>query len=143
MSAVGLLAGAPPWEAGRHEMPWFSRWLADATSYAPGLVRVVMDATVGSMRWVVRTNSFKVRIDRWLEAERKKEEEGKDEQASSLKQQDDKKLAEEIEEERLTTADRRERLLRLLFEPFAQGSTAAVQEAQLLTQPWGFRFDDV
>ena len=42
-----------------------------------------------------------------------------------------------------TIEEQRERLLRMAFEGFAQGAEGFVHEAQLLTQEWGFRFEDV
>lgn len=41
-------------------------------------------------------------------------------------------------------SERRERMIRILFEPFAQGAGAFVQEARLLTSlDWGFRVEDI
>jgi pimeloyl-ACP methyl ester carboxylesterase len=39
--------------------------------------------------------------------------------------------------------ERRQRTLRMMFEGFAQGSNASVDEAKLLTQDWGIPFEDV
>ncbi|KAL4758081.1 alpha/beta fold hydrolase [Aspergillus foveolatus] len=47
------------------------------------------------------------------------------------------------EESTLPTEERREMALRMVFEAFAQGGAATVQEAILLAQDWGFRFEDV
>ncbi|KAE9402671.1 alpha/beta-hydrolase [Gymnopus androsaceus JB14] len=46
------------------------------------------------------------------------------------------------ESESLTIEEQRTRLLRILFEPFAQGAEGCVHEAQLLTQNWGIRYED-
>lgn len=40
-------------------------------------------------------------------------------------------------------AARRERLVRILLEPYAQGSRGFVQEAYILTHPYGFHLKDV
>ena len=58
-------------------------------------------------------------------------------------ERDRERSTEKDEKQSLTTENRCDRLLPLLFEPFAQGAAASVQEAQLLTQSWGFRFNDV
>ncbi|KAL9125260.1 MAG: hypothetical protein Q9217_005508 [Psora testacea] len=143
MSAVGVLAGAPPWEAGTKEVLWSAWLVAVAANYAPGALRVVADAVVGGLRWVVETEWFKGRMDRWLEGVKEKEDERRKEKGGSAEKRERERSAEEDEEQSLTTENQRERLLRLLFEAFAQGAAASVQEAQLLTQSWGFRFEDV
>lgn len=47
------------------------------------------------------------------------------------------------ESEDLSTAEARKRMLSASLEAFAQCSKASIQEARLLSQDWGFRFEDV
>jgi pimeloyl-ACP methyl ester carboxylesterase len=47
------------------------------------------------------------------------------------------------EQSELSTKQRREQVLAMAFEAFAQGSVATVQEASLLSHDWGFRLEDV
>jgi hypothetical protein len=42
-----------------------------------------------------------------------------------------------------STAQRRERLMDLIFEGFAQGTSGFVHETQMLTGHWGFKFEDI
>jgi pimeloyl-ACP methyl ester carboxylesterase len=138
MSAVGVLAGAPPWEAGIKDVMWSSWLTALAVNNAPGASTVVVDATVGGTRRLVETEWARRRIEQWLEGMENKVEELRKEKGESAKE------ADEEDEQSLTIQMRRERLLRRLYEAFSQGSAASVQEAQLLTQRnWGFRFKDV
>ncbi|KAJ9658774.1 hypothetical protein H2198_003520 [Neophaeococcomyces mojaviensis] len=121
MSAVGLMASAGPWDAGVKDIPWSGWFTYLAATYVPGGFRIVTDGLLGALRWIVRTEMVTRRLDKWLEGIQKKEEERGD----------------------ITTEDRRNKLLKMLFEGFAQGSAGFVLEAQLLSQPWGFRFEDV
>ena len=142
MSAVGVMAGAPPWEpgpgevlptrVGRRYMSLSRRMLAMAADYVPTGLRVVANALVSAIRWIVTTKPVRRRIDAWLE--------------KSVKEEKDKRLQrgdEDSEEEQLTTEQRRQRLFRMLFEAFAQGADATVQEIQLLTHHWGLKFEEI
>jgi pimeloyl-ACP methyl ester carboxylesterase len=143
MSAVGVMAGAPPWEAGTKEVLWSSWLTAMAASYAPGALRVVMDGVVRGSRWAVEADWVRWRIERWLEGLEKEEDERRKKRSGWTEERERKRSTEKDEKRSLATENRCERLLPLLFEPFAQGAAASVQEAQLLTQSWGFRFKDV
>ncbi|KAF7503157.1 hypothetical protein GJ744_004261 [Endocarpon pusillum] len=143
MSAVGVLAGAPPWEAGTKEVLWYSRLAAVAANYAPGALTVVGDAAVRGLRWVVEPEWVRCRLERWLEAVEKKEEQRRKENGGWTEEREHERSTEKDERQSLKTESRCDRLLPLLFEPFAQGAAASVQEAKLLTQSWGFRFEDV
>ena len=121
LSAVGLMAAAGPWVSGIQDVPW-SSWLTSlAAVYTPSGLRVATDGIVWLSRRVVATELIAKRIDAWLQ---------------SLEKEAD-------EEDDLTIEERRERLLRIAFEGFAQGARGMVQEAQLLTGDWGFRLEDV
>lgn len=121
LSAVGLMAAAGPWVSGIQDVPWTS-WLTSlAAVYTPSGLRVATDVTVWLAKRVVYTELIAKRIDAWLQ---------------SLEKEAD-------EEDDLTIEERRERLLRIAFEGFAQGARGMVQEAQLLTGDWGFRLEDV
>lgn len=145
MTAVGVMAGAPPWEAGVQQVSWYRRVVALAAIHTPTGLRVVMDALVGLTRWIVYSGPVTRRIDKWLESVREKEKlkaEAKA-KADSTKQGDGETVAVD-EEVQSTIAESREWLMRLLFDGFAQGSRATVQEARLLSAySWGFKFEDV
>ena len=119
LSAVGVLAGAPPWEAGTQDVPRTSRATASAAKFWPAGLAGMTNALVGLFRMGLTTRPATKRIEDWLS----KAEPGT---AGTPSMQ-----------------EKRERLLRTLLEGFAQGSEGFVQEAQLLTQDWGFRFEDV
>ena len=121
LSAVGLMAPAGPWGSGTQDVP-MSSWLTSvAATHTPSALRLATDGLVWLARKAVATSAVARRIDAWLK---------------TLEQEDNGKEESPIEE-------RRERLLRVAFEGFAQGSQAMVQEAQLLTGDWGFRLEDV
>lgn len=133
LSAVGLFASGPPWIAGRQYMSRGRRMLASAVTYWPSAVRVVANAVIGLAKWVANAGPVTRRIDAWIESlDAKKKKEGKDEE-------------EDVEgDEPLTIAQRRERLYRMGFEGFAQGSQGFVRETQLLVaDDWGFKFEEV
>ncbi|KAF2099402.1 alpha/beta-hydrolase [Rhizodiscina lignyota] len=129
LSAVGVMAGAPPWEAGPEKMTLGRRWLRWAAVNTPTALRILTDGLVGLLRWIVSTGPITKRIDKWLESTSKGEQEKEPLLAA---------------EEPRSVVERREQLLRLAFEGFAQGSAASVQEARLLSeQDWGFKFEDI
>lgn len=119
VSVVGVLAGAPPWEAGRHLMPWWSRWSNTAAVYAPRVSRWFYDMIIWASKKLLDTRSATVRIDSYLERTPSKSR------------------------EILSLEERRQALLAILFEAFAQGSTAMVQELLLLSQHWGIKYEDI
>ena len=119
ISAVGIMAGAPPWQAGTQELPLSSRAVASMVKFWPAGLRILAAAQVGILRPCLNTRLASKRIDDWL---------------SKVEPENDDKSS--IEQ-------RRERFLRLVFEGFAQGTKAFVQETQLLTQNWGIEFEKV
>jgi len=121
MSAVGLLASAGPWEAGMKDVPWSSWFTYLAATYTPKGLEFVSDGALTALRWISGTKLVTGWLDKWLESLQKTQDNQSD----------------------LTITERREKLLRLVFEGFTQGSAAFVQEAQLLSQAWGFKFEDV
>jgi len=134
LSAVGVLAGAPPWEAGPQYMPWYSRATSWAATYWPTGFGAVTNALIAIIRWIMTTGPVTRWIDKLLESVKKAKKE-------STAAEDDLGLEEDVQP---TTAERRKRLIRLGFEGFAQGSEGFVQEAQLLSaQDWGFKFEDI
>lgn len=138
MSAVGVMAGAPPWEVGAHHMSWPRRVTSQAAMRVPAGLGLVTDGLIGLTRRVASSNLVTKRIDAWLESEQKKERlEAKED---GTKQENEGNVG----EENPTIPERRERLLRIMFDGFAQGSRGFVQETQLLSdQSWGFEFEDL
>lgn len=128
MTAVGVACGSPYWtEGGFEDMPWWSRigyWLA---RYTPWLGMVLTDGLVGSARWLSRTKWARRTMEEALEKERQKQREQGNRE----------------EEEKLTIAEAREEVLRMLFEGFTHGSRPAVRECWLFTSDWGFKIRDV
>lgn len=133
LSAVGLFASGPPWVAGAHHMPFSARILAPLARNWPSGTRVLFDGIVGATKWSVTTNYVSKAIDGWLEKLDQKEREMK----SLVKEEQDRIHGSDIKE-------RRERLLRITLEAFAQGSQGTVDETNILTgTSWGFEFEDV
>lgn len=118
LGAVGVLAGAPPWTApssvGR--MPLISRLGRAATYYTPGMTASIFAAFVKTTRWAAQSARGHKGMEEWLVRQGASPEGAK---------------------------EARERMVRVVMEAFAQGPAAAVEEAVLLTQDWGFAFSDV
>ncbi|KAL4780097.1 Alpha/Beta hydrolase protein [Aspergillus varians] len=119
LSAVGVLAGAGPWAAGRQYVSTARRLLSLGAIYSPTALRVLIDGLVDTSRWCIRTGPATRWVDNWLEKQ------------------------ESQEESDLPTEDRRKMVLAMMFEAFAQGAAATVQEAGLLSHDWGFQFEDI
>ena len=119
LTGVGILAGAGPWAAGREHISIARRIISLAASHSPTAFRVILDALVGVCRYGVSTRPVIRWLDKWLEKQ------------------------ESAEESKLPTEERREMAMKMIFEAFAQGGAATVQEALLLSRDWGFRFEDV
>ncbi|BCS17271.1 alpha/beta fold hydrolase [Aspergillus puulaauensis] len=119
LSGVGVLAGAGPWSAGMQYVSLARRLTSLAATYTPVGFRVILDGLVSTLRWTVTTGPATRWIDAWLEK-----------QATS-------------EKGTLSIEERRQMVLDMSFEAFAQGSGATVQEAVLLSHAWGFKFEDV
>jgi pimeloyl-ACP methyl ester carboxylesterase len=136
MFAVGVVAGGPPWAAGAEHMLMSARATSWAASNMPSMLGIVAQTLVVVARWIVTSGPVTRRIDAWLESEQKKRD------AEAKK--DDAKQENMDDDEQFTTAERRERLFRVLFDGFNQGPKAFVQEARLLSaQDWGFELEDI
>ena len=121
ISAVGLMSSAPPWEAGPALMSRPRRAMRLAATHWPSSLRFTSALLLWTALRALRTETVTRRLDDWLE----------------------KVHADAGTTDGLTVRERRENLLRMAGEGFSQGVDAFVQETQLLTQPWGFRFADV
>ncbi|KAK0715428.1 Alpha/Beta hydrolase protein [Lasiosphaeris hirsuta] len=139
LTAVGVMAGMGTFEASAKPLiPFGPRFLGVASRHWPAMVRVVTDVIVGVVRWVMETGFVTRRMDRWLEGVERKEKEA----AAAKAAAGDAPVDEEVEDKR-TLAERREELIHIGFEGFAQGAAGAVQEAQLTGQDWGFKMADI
>ncbi|KAL2820160.1 Alpha/Beta hydrolase protein [Aspergillus cavernicola] len=118
LSAVGILAGAGPWAAGMQYVSMTRRVISVAATRSPAAFTRVVDGLVQTSRWAVHTGPVTKWLDTWLEKQESRDESD------------------------MPTKQRREMLLTMMFEAFAQGSAATVQEAALLSHDWGFRFED-
>ncbi|KAL2851226.1 Alpha/Beta hydrolase protein [Aspergillus pseudodeflectus] len=119
LSAVGILAGAAPWDAGLQHVSTSRRLLSWAATSSPTALGSVFNGIIGVSRWAANTSPVTRWIDNWLEKQ------------------------ESPENSDLSTKQRREQVLAMAFEAFAQGSAATVQEASLLSHDWGYRLEDV
>jgi hypothetical protein len=119
MSAVGIMAGAGPWEAGKTHIDYSRRALYSAAKNWPKSLRMTTNVLVATLRKLAATQMVTRRIDEWL---------------NSIKQK---------HEEHIPVEEQRKQLLRMVFDGFAQGSEGAVLETQLLAEHWGFRFEDI
>ncbi|KAL4908632.1 hypothetical protein BDW74DRAFT_102288 [Aspergillus multicolor] len=119
LSAVGILAGAGPWEAGRQYVSTGRKLTSLAATHTPTVLKAILDAAVSASRWAVSTRPATQWLDDWLERQ------------------------ESAEDSTMLTEERREMMLRMVFQAFAQGGAATVHEAVLLTHDWVFRFEDI
>jgi pimeloyl-ACP methyl ester carboxylesterase len=139
MSAVGLLASAPPWEAGTRHVTRTRKVAHSFSTNWPVLMRVFCDMLVTTTRVAAYSPLGRALLNRVLH---RKSEHAPD----ALKRTeeppiDDRKLT--INERDLSVDEKRDQVLRFLFEGFAQGSGAFVHEAMLLTHPWGINFENM
>ncbi|KAL4816803.1 Alpha/Beta hydrolase protein [Aspergillus spinulosporus] len=119
LAGVGILAGAGPWAAGREHISIARRLISLAATHSPTVFRVFLDAFVEACRWGVSSRPVTRWLDNWLEKQ------------------------ESAEKSTLPIEERREMALKMIFEAFAQGGTATLHEAVLLSHDWGFRFEDI
>ncbi|MCJ1308648.1 hypothetical protein MMC25_002301 [Agyrium rufum] len=170
LTAVGVVAGAPLWDRGilTRGVPWYARLNYLLGNYFPLGLKVVTSALVGASHWALTTKYAEKKIDAWLEstakaeaAKKEEEEEGKTNkgeeaenspsEATPLLATTETEAAGEVPSSSPSSpdkppappAERRQRLMRLLFEGFAQGTSGLVQETQLLSRDFGFRFEDI
>ncbi|KAI3320137.1 alpha/beta hydrolase [Xylariaceae sp. AK1471] len=145
MSAVGLMAPAGPWkEAGIAGVPLSARITAFMAYYWPGTLRVVTAGVVGLSRWLVTTGLVSRAIDRWLE---KISIEKGGERETPIPSTTTLTTSQPNPSPAATTAsikEKREALLRFVFETFRQGTAPMVRESQLLTwEGWGLPLEEV
>ncbi|KAJ5095488.1 hypothetical protein NUU61_004844 [Penicillium alfredii] len=119
MSAVGILAGAGPSQAGRHQMPYLYQASGVLAERWPAGLRTILSLVVGTLQKAANTRI----ATRWLD----------DYWGKSFPEKPQNLAVEEV----------RAILLRMLFDGFAQGAQPAVQEARLLSQDWGIPFEEV
>ncbi|KAF9738723.1 hypothetical protein PMIN06_011142 [Paraphaeosphaeria minitans] len=136
LSGVGILSGMGTYEKTDIELvPMPSRatgWLA---RNVPRVLRMVTNAFVAGLRRIVKWKWVQKRLDQIVQdAKQYKNEWEKDALGAPTQEETD---------ERWTPKASRERLLNALFEPFHQGSNGVVKEAALVSQPWGFRLEEI
>jgi len=135
-TSVGFFAGAPPWGMGAEKVSIYRRVMAWMSRRTPAVLSVILDASVGTLKWLTSTGP----VMRWI-----------DQLLIKLKDANNKKQKPDGEDDfglgadgEMSITESRQRLLGLLYGGFAQGSTACVEETRLLSEPdWGFRFQDV
>ncbi|KAK9415049.1 hypothetical protein SUNI508_10654 [Seiridium unicorne] len=126
LSATGLLASAASWESGYYDVPLSARLTSWAATYFPSPLCWLMDLSLGLLRRALDTNAGKKFLDSLIAKA-----------AATV----DKKV--EATDDQETIEERRNRALQVGFESFAHGSRGVVQEAYLLTHPYGFRLEDM
>ena len=131
VSGIGLLSSGGPYDkkSSWKVVPTLSQMGYYAAHYTPRILGMVAGGIVTATKWILRTGP----ITRWLDK-------------SIMARAETASVGEPGEDDvqiKRTPEERRERLIRLLFEGFAQGPQAAVQEAQLLSQHWGFDLEDM
>ena len=119
LSAVGILAGAPPWIAGTKDILLISRILARFSRTWPSGLLALSDIIVKAARHSFDNPRVMELMRRSLEQKAK------------------------ADEKDIPVEERRMRLIRTLMEGFAQGSEVIVHESRLLTGDWGFTFEDI
>lgn len=119
LSAVGIMGGAGPWEAGAHHMSLPYRLSAFMAHRWPSGYGRVLSLLLWMLRRALSSHSGIQRIN--------------------------KALAKNVEGQRSdkSAAELRETMARQIFEAFRQGTGPAVYDAQLLTSSWGIKFEDV
>ncbi|RAO70595.1 uncharacterized protein BHQ10_006607 [Talaromyces amestolkiae] len=139
VAGVGLFASGGPWAAGTHHMSLMRRMMRALAVYWPYGLGLLLNVLVRGFRAVATSGPIVRRVDAWLEAQDKKKKEKEQESAASI--ENDTSIA----NPKKTPAERRKYLLDVLInEPFVQGASATVLEADLLSSPdWGFKFEDV
>ncbi|KAJ5273543.1 hypothetical protein N7478_008668 [Penicillium angulare] len=130
ISGVAFLAGSPPWIAGTKDVTVSRKLLSRAAIYCPGILEILLNRLFIALRWILESGPLTRWLDNWIDGMKRDKVKNSDEQQSE-------------KNEELPTAEARRRVLSTSFEAFAQGSKAAVQEARLLSQDWGFKFEDV
>lgn len=127
LASVGLLCSAAPWEAGTQGLPWSARLGSYAAAYFPSVSVAIIDFCLNLARRLAASKYGQNALD------------GIAVKAAATA---GKEIPEAEKTPGAVTA-RRERLLAVFLEPFAQGSRGFVHEAFLLSQPYGFRLEDI
>ncbi|KAJ5975096.1 hypothetical protein N7481_008803 [Penicillium waksmanii] len=160
---VGVIAGSPPWygvggKFNAKDVTLSRRILAWGSVSYPGVIRWVADGILGGLRWVVKTEFVGGLIDRWIEGVKGLEQQRQSSKgentgsiasekanasSSSSPEERDYEKQDSLETDELSITRARNHLLSSSLEAFTQGSHAAIQEARLLSQPWGFELEDV
>lgn len=119
LSAVGLLASGGPYDKGLQHIPTRSRLGRWAAYWWPSGFSALSGGVVGTAKWALQTGPG----TRWFEDIIKKQNESSGQKSSR------------------TVKEQREDATRIIFEGFAQGPQAFVQEAAILSQDWGFKLE--
>ncbi|KAJ5167914.1 uncharacterized protein N7482_003508 [Penicillium canariense] len=119
LSAVGIMGGAGPWEAGAQHMSWPYRLSAFTAQHWPSAYGGVLRLLLWMLRRALSTPSGIQRIDKALN--RHIGDLGSTQSAAEL----------------------RDTIALQLFEAFRQGTPPAVHDARLLTSSWGIKFEDI
>lgn len=119
LSAVGIMGGAGPWEAGAHHMSLPYRVSAWTAKYWPSGYGGTLSLFLWMLRRALSSPAGTQRID--------------------------KAISKGIGGQRLDkpAAEIREIMARQIFEAFRQGTGPAVYDAQLLTSSWGIKLEEV
>lgn len=120
LSAVGMMASAPPWKGGTGDVLRSAKLIHWAATAWPGGVVALTDLLVRVARGALGTGPGLRMLERRVLPH------------DGSKPRDGQAAREETRQ-----------LLEVAFSGFVQGADACVQEALLLTNDWGFDFEDV
>jgi pimeloyl-ACP methyl ester carboxylesterase len=144
VTGVGLLGSAGPWDKPViQHIPWVRYLIGMAATYTPMLLRIAASVLASTLRWVEERPAMrKLRIEKYerLNRQDKAEEEKrrKEEARKGVKYPKGYKPPKPK-----TAEERRQRKMDIMFEPYAQGTAGAVQEAALMSGDWGIKFEEV
>ncbi|KAK2593798.1 hypothetical protein QQS21_008506 [Conoideocrella luteorostrata] len=130
LSAVGLLASAPPWEAGTSDLMRTQKIAHHLSTNWPSTMRLFSDVLVATTRKVLSSTVGTFLVNKMLEKSN----------AAAVSKESSPKGNHAMKS---SIDHQREQMLRALFEGFAQGAEGFVHEAKLLTHPWGIDFEGV
>lgn len=135
VSAIGIMAMRGPRQAGTEDVPKISKFVTWLATYWPKGLGALIMGVVRALRWFSNTAYGQSRIDAVLL---------KNAEQAKLKNERTDQQKVRLEEEGVdTVGELRNWVLRMVFEGFAQGPEGFVDEANLLAQDWGIKFEEV
>lgn len=133
---VGILSGMGTYEKSDLALvPMASKIVGWLARNAPRVLTIITNISVASLKHIVEWKWFQKKIEEAVENAKKSKNQWEKDVIGTSDQDDSN--------DRWTATGSRERLLKAIFEPFRQGSKGVVQEAALVSQPWGFKLEEI